>query len=235
MSWITTATSVDEHERDAAVAVLPVGSFEQHGGHLPLATDTFIACLIAGRIADSYDLRLLPPLTMTCSHEHADWAGTLSVRTSTLISLVDDIRTSLVRQGIERLAIVNAHGGNHVLSNVAMEANSQPGHVRVVLFPGHEEWVTARREAGLASTHGDDMHAGEIETSILLHAAPETVGDHRSADHYASPRPHLASLGMRGYTTSGVIGAPSHATAAKGVAVLESLDAQFADYLKLLI
>ncbi|MDN5852474.1 MAG: creatininase family protein, partial [Actinomycetia bacterium] len=164
MSWITTATSTDEGTRAASVAVLPVGSFEQHGAHLPLATDTFIACLIAGRIAETYGLLLLPPLTISCSHEHADWPGTVSVSATTLCRTIDDVRDSLARQGVERLAIVNAHGGNHVLTNVAMQANSTSDSVGVVLFPGREEWKVARESAGLTSTHSADMHAGEIET-----------------------------------------------------------------------
>ncbi len=234
MSWITTATSPHEGDLATSVAVLPVGSFEQHGAHLPLATDTFLACLIAGRVAETYGLRLLPPLTITCSHEHADWPGTVSVSATTLCRTIEDVRNSLGQQGIERLAIVNAHGGNHVLTNVAMQANAESEAVSVVLFPGREEWTTAREYASLASTHSADMHAGEIETSMLLHAAPELVGDYLHADHAADPRPHLAATGMRGYTSTGVVGAPSQATAAKGAAVLDSLDMQFADYLKLL-
>lgn len=235
MTWITTATSADEGERAAPVAVLPVGSFEQHGAHLPLATDTFIACLIARRIAQASGLLLLPPLTITCSHEHAGWPGTVSISATTLCQMIGDVRESLAQQGIEHLAIVNAHGGNHVLTNVVMQANAESDCISMVLFPGREEWTIARDKAGLVSTHSADMHAGEIETSILLRAAPEMVGDYRSADHAADPRPHLTATGMRGYTSSGVIGAPSYASADKGEAVLASLDAQFADYLELFL
>jgi creatinine amidohydrolase len=64
---ITTATSTDEAKRGSTVAVLPVGSFEQHGDHLPLATDTIVACVIANRLAVTYNLLLLPPVTMSCS------------------------------------------------------------------------------------------------------------------------------------------------------------------------
>jgi creatinine amidohydrolase len=76
---ITTATSTDEAKRGATVALLPVGSFEQHGDHLPLTTDTLVACVIANQLAITYNLFLLPPITMSCSHEHESFEGTVSI------------------------------------------------------------------------------------------------------------------------------------------------------------
>src|SRR5438034_1467815 len=76
---LPTATSGDERARAARTAVLPVGSFEQHGEYLPLITDTVVACLVADRIAADYRVLLLPPLTISCSHEHAGFAGTASI------------------------------------------------------------------------------------------------------------------------------------------------------------
>jgi creatinine amidohydrolase len=108
---ITTATSQDEQDRAARVAVLPVGSFEQHGGFLPLITDTIVACLIARRLSTDYDLLLLPPVTLSCSHEHSGFAGTVSITVESLTAVVTDVADSLRRSGIERLAIVNGHGG----------------------------------------------------------------------------------------------------------------------------
>ncbi|WP_084526267.1 creatininase family protein [Nocardia vaccinii] len=113
MDLITTATSTDVARQGANTAVLPVGSFEQHGEHLPLITDTAIACLIAERLADTYDLFLLPPVTISCSHEHAGFAGTVSISAATLIALIDDVRLSLERSGIDKLVLVNGHGGNY--------------------------------------------------------------------------------------------------------------------------
>jgi len=135
---ITTATSRDERERGARVAVLPVGSFEQHGDFLPLITDTLVASVIAGRLSTEYGLFLLPPVTLSCSHEHTGFAGTVSISAKTLIAVVTDVAESLHRSGIDRLAIVNGHGGNYVLSNIVQQANV--GGPWMTLFPGRTEW-----------------------------------------------------------------------------------------------
>jgi creatinine amidohydrolase len=230
---LTSATSADEGRRNARIAVLPVGSFEQHGDHLPLTTDTVIACLIAARLAETYDLLLLPPITISCSHEHEGFPGTVSISAGTLISVIDDIRASLARSRITKLILVNGHGGNYVLSNITQQANVQGGHV--VLFPGRDDWNSARDHAGMTTAGHDDMHGGEMETSILLHAHPELVrDDYTVADHEASNRPHLLITGISAYSTSGVIGRPSLATGDKGKAALGSLVASFADHLKLI-
>jgi creatinine amidohydrolase len=71
--------------------MLPLESFEQHGDHLPLTTDTLIACIIANRLAATYNLLLLPPVTMSCSHEREDFAGTVSISSQTLIAIIGDV------------------------------------------------------------------------------------------------------------------------------------------------
>lgn len=231
---ITTATSRDERDRGARVAVLPVGSFEQHGDFLPLITDTIVACIIARRLSADYELLLLPPVTLSCSHEHSGFAGTVSISAETLIAVVADVTDSLRRSGIDRLAIINGHGGNYVLANIVQQGNV--AGPRMTLFPGRTEWETARAAAGLQASTSEDMHAGELEVSLLLHTHPELVGeDFRHADWQASPRPHLLVTGMRGYTDSGVIGRPSLATAEKGRAILDSLARSFKDHLALLL
>jgi hypothetical protein len=97
---ITTATSREEQEHAARVAVLPVGSFEQHGDFLPLITDTVVASLIARRLSAEYGLFLLPPITVSCSHEHSGFAGTVSISASTLAAVVTDVAESLRAAGI---------------------------------------------------------------------------------------------------------------------------------------
>lgn len=209
------------------VALLPVGAFEQHGPHLPYATDTLIACTIAAELAAAYTVRRLPAVTISCSHEHAAWPGTLSISASTLALVVADIAASLPAG--TPLIVVNGHGGNYVLGNVVQESE------RMALFPGLDDWRDAHAAAGLQTPLDSDMHAGELETSILLAALPDVVRPgYAEADHLADDRRHLLTTGLRPYTESGVVGRPSAATAAKGRAVLAALVASFAAHLAVL-
>ncbi|WP_189219960.1 MULTISPECIES: creatininase family protein [Streptomyces] len=228
-------TTEDVRARAAAgpgtqVAVLPVGSYEQHGPYLPLATDTLVACAIAREVAAAYPVHLLPPVTVSCSHEHAAWPGTVSISAPTLYAVVRDIAASLRRSGVEALVVVNGHGGNYVLGNVVQESAAE-GH-RVALFPAAEDWDAARERAGVETSLLSDMHAGEMETSILLHCHPDMVRPgHEATDLLADDRRHLLSLGMSAYTASGVVGRPSLATAAKGKELLAGLVESFGAYL----
>lgn len=223
---ISTETGPDVALRGSKIAVLPIGSFEQHGDILPLSTDTIVATQIASMVARANDLWLLPPITVSCSQEHADWAGTISIPAATLIRLVEDIAASARSQGVEHIVLVSGHGGNYVLQNVVQEASD------LSLFPGRSDWAAAREVAGLETNAHDDMHAGELEVSILLHCAPELVGqDFKHRDHLAASRPHLLTHGMRRYTESGIIGSPSLASAEKGAALLDALATLFNDHL----
>ncbi|GLY48744.1 creatininase family protein [Lentzea sp. NBRC 102530] len=220
-------TTVDV--RGKSVAVLPVGSTEQHGPHLPLATDSVIAWTIASAIAERYDeVRLLPPIQFSCSQEHAGWPGTVSISARTLISVVDDIAESLRRTGVTHVVLVNGHGGNYVLSNVVQEGEG------LALFPGRDDWAFAREKAGIETSAYSDMHAGELETSILLHAHPDLIRPgYETADHLAEDRRHMLTLGLAPYTSSGVIGRPSLASARKGELLLTGLVDSFRHYLDL--
>jgi creatinine amidohydrolase len=203
--------------------VLPIGAFEQHGPYLPLVTDTLIAIAIAEAISKHHKVFQLPAITFGCSHEHSAFPGTVSLSAATLAAVVMDIRTSLGQQGISALIVVNGHGGNYVLGNVVQEANAD-GAMRVGLYPSRADWTEARRAAGISSNNHDDMHAGELETSVLLAAHSSYVRDGwQRHDHITSDRRYLTTVGVGAYTTSGVIGYPSRATPAKGHAVLDHL------------
>lgn len=229
-------TTEDVRERGSGVArevaVLPVGSFEQHGPFLPLATDTLVACAIAREIAAAHPVHLLPPVTISCSHEHAAWPGTVSISSVTLHAVVRDIADSLRRSGVETLVLVNGHGGNYVLGHVVQESTARGA--RMALFPAMEDWDAARERAGVETSLLSDMHAGEIETSILLHTHPELVRPgYETSDFIADDRRHLLTLGMSAYTESGVIGRPSMASAEKGKELLAGLTEAFGAYFSL--
>jgi creatinine amidohydrolase len=196
---------------------------QQHGPYPPLVTDTLIATAIGDAISRNYNVFQLPAITFGCSHEHSDFAGTVSISATTLAAVVGDISRSLRQQDVNALIVVNGHGGNYVLANIAQEANAD-GAMRVGLYPSRADWTEARRAAGISSSNHDDMHAGELETSVLLAAHSSYVRDGwQGHDHIAPDRRYLTTVGIGAYTTSGVIGYPSRATAAKGHAVLDHL------------
>jgi creatinine amidohydrolase len=225
-SFLPLSTSVDERDRAAQVAVLPVGSFEQHGAFLPLITDTAIAATIAQAVADVYQVLHLPPVTISCSHEHTAWAGTVSISAGTLYAMIMDIHKSLKKSGVPNLVLVNGHGGNYVLSNVVQESD------HMALFPAEVDWAAARAAGGMRTPAESDMHAGELETSLLLHAHPELVRpDYAEYDNLADDRRHMLTLGLDAYTTSGVVGRPSLASAEKGRRALAGLVDSFGNVL----
>jgi len=180
MDLISTATTTDEATRAARIGVLPVGSFEQHGPHLPLTTDTIIACAIA----DAHDLLLLPPVTIGCSHEHTGWPGTVSIGSATLTAIVTDVADSLRQAGVDQLVVVNGHGGNYVLSNIVQEANV--GQRRMALYPGRHNWETARRAAGRAAGAKRADAREPSPTGFRPFQAQETINAERNAVY----RPH---------------------------------------------
>lgn len=201
---------------------------------MPLATDTIVASAFAASIAAAYNVLLLPPVTMSCSQEHSAWPGTISLSHQTLSAIVSDVVVSLGMQGVHRLAIVNGHGGNYVLSNIVQTANAAVP-ASMTLFPTRADWDKARQDAGLETTAHEDMHAGELEVSILAEIWPEAVrAGALTSDHLVDDRPFLLVTGMAKYTDSGVIGRPSAGTAAKGKAILDSLTRSFADHLRAL-
>ena len=217
------ATTVEERDRRARVALLPVGSFEQHGPFLPLITDTVVAVTVARAIGAVHPVLELPPVTISCSHEHAAWAGTVSISAGTLYAIVNDVAGSLRRSGVDRLVIVSGHGGNYVLGNVVQESGGS-----MALFPSEVDWARARTAAGMRTPVDSDMHAGELETSILLHAHPRLVRpDYAEHDQLADERDLMLTLSLAAYTESGVVGRPSLASAEKGGLALANLVESF--------
>ena len=160
------------------VLLVPVGSTEQHGPHLPLDTDTVIAQAVASRVAELLegdDDRILvaPALSYGSSGEHQAFPGTCSVGTEALRQvLVELVRSA--RTWATRVVLVNAHGGNVVALRGAVTQLAGEGH--------DVAWVACR-------TEDVDLHAGRTETSLLLHLQPWNVRVHRAEPGCTEPRP----------------------------------------------
>lgn len=222
MSIITnTNTYKEAEEKKPKFAVLPIGSFEQHGYHLPMITDTIIASVLAKGISDQYNGFLLPPITFSCSHEHDGFFGTISISSNTLSKVVKDIFYSLQRSNIYGLVIVNAHGGNYILNNLAQEENINGP--RIILLPTRKHWNEAYTKAELEMPREKDMHAGEKETSILLDICPEFVRNTKISDVNINDNSYLHLYGIKSYSQIGTVGFPSLASSNKGEIMLSEI------------
>lgn len=189
-----------------------------------MTTDTLIAGLIGKSVCDQAQGLLVSPLTVSCSHEHAGFPASLSISTATFVATLKDLISCIDAQQIPLTVLINAHGGNYAAANVAQESNIVRPHV--FLCPTRQHWQAAVTAAGIETSISEDMHGGEIETSILLHAMPEVVQTHLIEDWKAPSRPLLTLYGMKHYTKSGIIGFPSKATPEKGKILLERLSAE---------
>ena len=152
------------------ILLVPVGSCEQHGPHLPLDTDTRIAVAVAdGAAAGRGDVWVAPPVTYGASGEHQGFAGTLSIGTTALSALLVELGRSAIPPPpadapYRRLVFVNGHGGNHEAVRAAVEVLRSEGRSATSWSPRID---------------GGDAHAGRTETSLLLVIAPHLVGDER--------------------------------------------------------
>jgi creatinine amidohydrolase len=211
------------------LAFLPIGATEQHGYHLPLATDGIIAEALASelskRFEPSYRVPLLP---YSASFEHAEFPGCISLRIHTFTAVVTDIVHSLKRSGISHIVIINGHGGNHLLRNIVQELNADDPRTVWGPFPNRRHWEEAYRVAGMTETISRDMHAGEGETSLMMHLMPKAVKEDKRADCNSPDRTFLETVGMKPYTQNGTIGFPTRATAEKGALLFQSLIDQIA-------
>jgi creatinine amidohydrolase len=210
--------------------LIPLGATEQHGAHLPLATDTWIADALAERLcARRPGLVRLPALPLGCSEEHAAFSGTLSLRSETLQCILEDLLHSLARHGFTRAFLFSAHGGNCATLEAAL-----PG-LRTAAKPMEVNAFTdlsrlARLQHQLAGDEGVSPsaaghHAGEFETSILLAIAPQHVRREALAAGRLHPDPDAQALfypDLRANAPSGVIGDPRSADAERAGRYLDA-------------
>jgi creatinine amidohydrolase/Fe(II)-dependent formamide hydrolase-like protein len=219
------------------IALLPVGSIEQHGPHLPLDTDAFDAEYLARRVAtvcSSPKPLVLPLISYGVSYHHEDFAGTISIDNDTLSRLVYDIGMSVARNGIKKLVIINGHGGNSPALNYAAQMINRDAHIFVCVDTGETSDVDI---AKIVDTP-NDVHAGEIETSTSLAVRAHLVRmDQARKSIPAFSSRYLDFTGKRSiawyaYTrkisANGTMGDPTKANAEKGEKIWEIVIAHLA-------
>jgi creatinine amidohydrolase len=231
-------TTTDFADLDLArvIALLPVGAVEQHGPHLPLWVDSCICLAIVERaldlLPDDLPVTVLPLQPVGKSVEHAAFAGTLTLSAATLTSLWTELGESVARAGIRKLLLFNSHGGQpQILDIVARDLRIRLGMLAV----GYS-WYGAGVPAGLFSEdevrHG--IHAGAIETSMMLHLRPDLVRMERAVDgrsliaEMAGDFRQLSPIGpgrigwmAQDLNPTGVCGDATNADAARGRAMVD--------------
>jgi mycofactocin system creatininase family protein len=196
--------------RASGLLIVPVGSMEQHGPHLPLDTDTRIAVAVASRAAERYPSATLgPAIAYGASGEHAGFPGTISIGTPALAQLLLELGRDASRDW-DRVLFVNGHGGNADAFADAIGTLADEGRSCLVFH---------------VAPPGGDAHAGRAETSMLLHIAPEAVRLALAAPGETRPIGQiigrLRAEGVRAVSPTGVLGDPRGATAAEGRALLD--------------
>jgi mycofactocin system creatininase family protein len=197
---------------DGALVVVPLGSVEQHGHHLPLATDTAVASAVArGAMPDIHGALLAPALPYGASGEHEGFPGTVSIGTEALTAVLVELGRSATRWAT-RVLVVNGHGGNLEALRAAVPLLRSEGR-DVAWFP--------------CGVPGGDAHAGRTETSLMLHVEPAEVRLAEAVAGETAPvaalLPRLRADGVRAVSPNGVLGDPAGASAAEGAELVADL------------
>jgi creatinine amidohydrolase len=202
-----------EVERELAegtrTVLIPVGTTEQHGEHMPLDTDCFIARGLALRCAEAADaegVRVLvaPTINVSLSWYHMQFPGAIRLKTATFLAVFDDVCDSLAHHGFRNLIAVNGHGGNAAALTVAINSHLERTGRRVMLFG----WWDLGADV-LAEIEGPKIHAEEAETSIAMALGQRVLTDRLARDAYdrgAAVRDaglQWTSLGKYGLTHAG--------------------------------
>lgn len=232
------------------VVILPVGSLEQHGPHLPVGVDTVNAYEVSVRtarhLAGRVPVLVLPPLWYGFSPHHMGFTGTITLRSETFLQVMEDVVDAVVAHGFQRVLLLNGHGGNVQHVGVAAQRLGQR-HLGKAIVAAVTYWhMVAHRQAEFRSTPEGGMgHACEFETSLQMVLAPHLVHTDRYRPHYvrtASPRylkvdlfagaPVTAYQDFRTLSPYGTFGDPSAASPEKGERILRSIVEELAQFLE---
>jgi creatinine amidohydrolase len=214
-----------------AVAVLPVGATEQHGPHLATGTDTLLADHVAGAAAERTGDVVLPALAYGCSLGHTDrWPGTLSLHPATMTGVVVEVGRWTHASGFRKLVIVNGHATN---GPPCQSAILQLRHELPDLRPRFVSIFDLTPEIAARYTEdAPDFHANEAETSMVLHLDDSQVRPGQAVDEPDRTVGRVLSYPMPAVTSSGVVGAPTTASAERGAALVEQLVDALAELLR---
>jgi len=220
------------------VVILPVGSIEQHGNHLPVGCDANSAEAVALRAAEGFldverPVLVLPALWYGYSPHHMAFAGTVTLRSETFLAVVQDVLDSVLSQGVRRVVILNGHGGNVSSLDVVASRLGQAWHGKArIVAVTYFQLAAARQDEFRESTMGGMGHACEFETSVQLALHPDQVDMSTAVPCYPrppSPRQSTDLFGssvVRGYhdfkdlSPTGTLGDPSLASREKGEMIL---------------
>jgi len=220
MSWVEAKEYFSKND----IAILPVGSNEQHGPQNPLGTDHFIAKAIAEETAKRTGVVCLQVIPFGVSHHHRQFWGTVHVSPKTLKNYVKEVCLSLGYYGVRKIVIVNGHGGNlNALTELARELREKGIFVSIFQW-----WPAASKLLPDIFSPEERGHAGAEETSMNLALHPHLVNVDKAVDEEA--RKHAVEvngitlpLDTADYTTSGVFGMSTTASAEKGKKVFETV------------
>jgi creatinine amidohydrolase len=231
---------VDALPRESTVLVLGTAAIEQHGPHLPLATDTLINNVMLGRALEQLPAEMsvfaLPPICYGKSNEHIGFPGTLSVSASTFIAVLHDLGASIAAAGFRKLVLFNTHGGNSSLVDVMARDLRAEFNLRTFTIFGS----AGARFEGLSPQEAKyGFHAGELETAWLLAATPDLVDTSAYTARYIAkleddellqPERGAANFAWltRDISDTGVLGDPTPSTAENGELWLASASSQVA-------
>jgi len=226
------------------VVILPLGSLEQHGPHLPLLTDTLIVSEIARRAALELGegAVFLPPLWLGASDHHLGFPGTVSAAQRTYADLLERVLENLIGSGFRRVILLNAHAGNAVPAQMAMyEVQNRHYQDKPDLWLAFVSWFELAQPefAALGLAQHGVLHACELETSMILALRPDLVSLESAATDpsqlqsaffspdFTGPNRVSVARAMEQLSATGALGAPQLATAEKGGALFEAATRTF--------
>ena len=208
---------------DPELAIIPVGSLEQHGSHLPVMTDWAIAAELGKRVAEKMGAFLVPALPISTCREQMGKKGSVWMEPMTFYQMMTDIIMSLKLQGFKKVGILQCHGGIFVMTPLVRDLNARHNPDLMVALVDSGVYSPPLRAEGILETPAE-LHAGESETSKVLAIAPETVHMDKAVDYIPDvPRPYLNYGSIFRASPSGVWGEATRATAEKGEKIQERM------------